>query len=93
MLLELKHKNIINFQNFYMGENKCFLWFDYVPMDLKKYLDRLPADVNLTRTETKSYLYQITSAIDYCHQRRINHGNLCPQNILISQKGVIKVKK
>ena len=57
--------------------------------DLKKYLDLnngpLPPQL------VKSYLYQITSAIKYCHSKRILHRDLKPQNLLIDKNGVIKL--
>jgi len=40
----------------------------------------------------QSYLYQLTQAILYCHQRRVIHRDLKPQNLLIDSKGVIKVR-
>ncbi|KAJ8949191.1 hypothetical protein NQ318_021684 [Aromia moschata] len=39
----------------------------------------------------KSYLYQINEAILFCHQRRVLHRDLKPQNLLITKDGVIKV--
>lgn len=69
------------------------LVFDYVPMDLKTYILRLPRDFILPTAAIQSYLHQITSGVAFCHQRRIFHRNLCPQNILITRKGIIKVQK
>lgn len=37
------------------------------------------------------YLFQITQAILFCHQRRVLHRDLKPQNLLIDKNGVIKV--
>lgn len=39
----------------------------------------------------QSYLYQILQSILFCHQRRVLHRDLKPQNLLIDNKGVIKL--
>ena len=39
----------------------------------------------------QSYLYQILQAILFCHQRRVIHRDLKPQNLLIDSHGVIKL--
>ncbi len=36
-------------------------------------------------------IFQITRAILFCHQRRVLHRDLKPQNLLIDKKGIIKV--
>lgn len=60
-------------------------------MDLKKYMDTLPANKMMEPELVRSYLYQITNAILFCHRRRILHRDLKPQNLLINKDGVIKV--
>ena len=37
------------------------------------------------------YLYQILEGIQFCHCRRVLHRDLKPQNLLIDNKGVIKL--
>jgi len=39
----------------------------------------------------QSYMYQILQAILFCHQRRVIHRDLKPQNLLIDSGGVIKL--
>lgn len=39
----------------------------------------------------QSYLYQILEGIYFCHCRRVLHRDLKPQNLLIDNKGVIKL--
>ncbi len=41
--------------------------------------------------KAKSYLYQLLSAISYCHARRVLHRDLKPQNLLIDNNGNIKL--
>lgn len=94
LLKELVHPNIVCLQEVVMGENKLYLIFEFLKMDLKKYLDSV-ADENLKTQEhkslVKSYLYQICQGTCYCHQRRVLHRDLKPQNLLIDSNGAIKL--
>lgn len=62
-------------------------------MDLKKYLDQIETGTYMDPKLVKSYLYQINEAILFCHQRRVLHRDLKPQNLLITKDGIIKVRK
>ncbi len=58
-------------------------------MDLKKYMDTVQGQ--LRPMIVKSYTYQILQGIEFCHARRVLHRDLKPQNLLIDNKGAIKL--
>ncbi|XP_030747535.1 cyclin-dependent kinase 1 [Sitophilus oryzae] len=91
LLKELNHKNIVTLLEVIMDEPRLYLIFEYLCMDLKKYLDKIETGKLMDPKLVKSYLYQINEAILFCHQRRIIHRDLKPQNLLISKDGLIKI--
>jgi cyclin-dependent kinase len=40
---------------------------------------------------TQSFLYQLLRGIAYCHQHRVLHRDLKPQNLLINREGALKL--
>jgi cyclin-dependent kinase 1 len=91
LLRELQHPNIVSLLDVLMQENKLYLVFEFLSMDLKKYMETLPPNKMLETILVKSYLHQITQGILFCHQRRTMHRDLKPQNLLIDKNGVIKL--
>ncbi|MGH0129629.1 UNVERIFIED_CONTAM: hypothetical protein FKN15_044251 [Acipenser sinensis] len=91
LLKELQHPNIVCLQDVLMQESRLYLVFEFLSMDLKKYLDSIPSGQYMDRMLVKSYLYQIMQGIVFCHSRRVLHRDLKPQNLLIDNKGVIKL--
>lgn len=91
LLKELKHPNIVSLEDVLMEENRLYLIFEFLSMDLKKYMDTLPAEKLMDPDLVKSYMYQITAAMLFCHKRRVLHRDLKPQNLLINKDGIIKV--
>nr|ACO14721.1 Cell division control protein 2 homolog [Caligus clemensi] len=88
LLKELQHPNIVCLQDVLMQENKLYLIFEYLTMDLKKFMDsKSKMDLDLV----KSYACQILQGILFCHSRRVVHRDLKPQNLLIDKEGAIKI--
>lgn len=85
----MHHMGIVKLIETINGDKKLYLIFEFLDYDLKKYLDAKggPLPLNLV----KSYLYQITAALRYCHSKRILHRDLKPQNLLIDKNGIIKL--
>lgn len=91
ILKELNHPNIVNLREILMDDSRLYLVFEFVPMDLKKFIDSRPKK-HLDENITKSFTYQLLVAIYYCHVRRILHRDLKPQNILVDIKNnILKV--
>ncbi|OZC11956.1 cell division protein kinase 1 family protein [Onchocerca flexuosa] len=91
LLRELTHPNIVGLEEIILEENRLYLIFEFLHMDLKKYIDTIPDSELMDKTLQKSYLYQILQAICFCHQRRVLHRDLKPQNLLVDKNGAIKL--
>mgnify|MGYP001063004474 CR=1 FL=1 len=61
-------------------------------------LEECPNDLNqviqnkiFSKVQLVSSIYQIAEGMKYIHSQKINHLNLKPTNILISEDGTIKI--
>ncbi|KAK6636437.1 Cell division protein kinase 1 [Polyplax serrata] len=90
LLKELQNPNVVSLQDVIMEDTRLYLIFEFLTCDLKKYLDKLEKKY-LEEAQLKSFLYQILEAILFCHQRRILHRDLKPQNLLVQGDNIIKI--
>lgn len=91
LLKELQHPNIVCLESIVHHDSKLYLVFEFMSMDLKKYLDTIPVGKGVDPMVVKSYTYQILQATVFCHSRRVIHRDLKPQNLLVDTKGAIKL--
>lgn len=89
LLMELRHANIVQLLDVIHVKTKLYLIFEFLYKDLKKYMDQTIGDLPLPLV--KSYMYQMLSALHYCHSHRIIHRDLKPQNLLLDTTGHIKL--
>ncbi|ADM12119.1 cyclin-dependent protein kinase [Encephalitozoon intestinalis ATCC 50506] len=92
LLKNLKHSTIVELSDVIYNNNKMYLVFEYVELDLRRYLDKMndegrPVDKNFVRKMS----FQLLTAMEYCHSRNIFHRDLKPQNILIDPQENIKL--
>ncbi|KAE8581978.1 hypothetical protein XENTR_v10019894 [Xenopus tropicalis] len=89
LLKDLKHANIVTLHDIIHTERTLTLVFEYLDKDLKQYLDDCGNLINLHNV--KLFLYQLLRGLSYCHRRKVLHRDLKPQNLLINEKGELKL--
>ncbi|XP_068239217.1 cyclin-dependent kinase 17-like isoform X2 [Palaemon carinicauda] len=89
LLKELKHANIVTLHDIVHTDKSLTLVFEYLDRDLKQYMDECGAQLSLNNV--KIFLYQLLRGLAYCHQRRVLHRDLKPQNLLINDRGELKL--
>lgn len=88
---ELKHENIVGLWDVIHTDNKLMLVFEFMDKDLKKYMDNHGKNGALDPPIVKSFMYQLLKAIAFCHDSRVLHRDLKPQNLLINKRGQLKL--
>jgi len=95
LMKELKHENIVSLYDVIHTENKLMLVFEYMDKDLKKYMDSYTSPSGqrgaLEPTTIKSFMWQLMKGIAFCHDNRVLHRDLKPQNLLINTQGQLKL--
>jgi cyclin-dependent kinase 1 len=86
MLKELHHPNIVDLQCVIMEENRLYLIFEFLSMDLKKYMESEHGSKAMPPVLVKNLLFQVLQGMCFCHQRRVIHRDLKPQNLLVEVK-------
>ncbi|WVO20083.1 hypothetical protein I312_101844 [Cryptococcus bacillisporus CA1280] len=83
--------NIVKLLDIVHSEAKLYLVFEFLDMDLKKYMDTIGENEGLGLDMVKKFSYQLVKGLYFCHGRRILHRDLKPQNLLINKAGDLKI--
>ncbi|RDH36500.1 negative regulator of the PHO system [Aspergillus welwitschiae] len=89
LMKELHHENILRLHDVIHAENKLMLVFEYMDKDLKRYMDTNGGQ--LEPSVIKSFSFQLLRGVAFCHENRILHRDLKPQNLLVNNKGQLKL--
>ncbi|KIX06030.1 serine/threonine-protein kinase pef1 [Rhinocladiella mackenziei CBS 650.93] len=91
LMKELKHENIVTLHDVIHTENKLMLVFEYMDKDLKKYMDTRGDRGQLDHITIKRFMQDLLRGTAFCHENRVLHRDLKPQNLLINTKGQLKL--
>ncbi|ORX67343.1 Pkinase-domain-containing protein [Anaeromyces robustus] len=91
MLLMAKHPNIVNVKEIAIGSNinKVFIAMEFVEHDLKSLMEEM--EDPFLQSEIKTIMLQLLSAVALLHSYWIIHRDLKTSNILMNNKGQIKL--
>ncbi|EKM51416.1 uncharacterized protein PHACADRAFT_263526 [Phanerochaete carnosa HHB-10118-sp] len=92
LLKELKDDNVVRLLDIVHADQKLYLVFEFLDVDLKRYMDMGNKAGNpLSLDLVKKFTHQLSSGLLYCHSHRILHRDLKPQNLLIDKYDNLKL--
>lgn len=89
ILRMLKHPNIVSLKEAFRRKGKLVLVFEYVHNNLLEILQQNPngLDPDLVRR----YVFQLCTAIQWCHSHDIIHRDIKPENLLVNPDHSLKL--
>ena len=90
-LLRSRHNHIVNVREIVIGESalSIFMVMDFVEHDLKTLLGNMKQP--FLQSEVKTLMLQLLSAVDFLHDHWIIHRDLKTSNLLLNNRGELKV--
>lgn len=91
ILLNISHPNIVGMKEIVIGEkiSSVYMVMEYIDHDLKELMKHMPAPFG--QSEVKCLLLQLLRAVEAFHENWILHRDLKTSNLLLSNKGILKV--
>ncbi|BHF64617.1 Cyclin-dependent kinase 10 [Sparganum proliferum] len=91
LLLSVKHPNIVQLKEVVVGRSldSIFLSMEYCEQDLASLLDNMPSA--FTEAQVKGIMLQVFKGLRYLHENYILHRDLKVSNLLMTDKGLVKI--
>ncbi|XP_013699458.2 cyclin-dependent kinase C-2 C [Brassica napus] len=91
ILRKLNHPNIMKLEGIITSRasSSIYLVFEYMEHDLAG-LSSNP-DIRFTESQIKCYMQQLLLGLEHCHMRGVIHRDIKASNILVNNKGVLKL--
>jgi serine/threonine protein kinase len=86
------HDNLVSLLDFYTESNSIFLAYEYIHLAIS--LDCLAGIVDMSEADIATVCREILNGLVYIHSElRISHGSIDCSNILLNEKGEVKLGK
>lgn len=91
ILQRCAHENVISLKRVIQGEtpSNVFLVFEYCEHEMARLIDFVKT--KFTTSEVKSLMMQTLRAVEYLHERKVFHRDLKLSNLLLNQRGELKL--
>ncbi|XP_035680341.1 cyclin-dependent kinase 10-like isoform X1 [Branchiostoma floridae] len=92
LLLNVTHRNIVDLKEVVVGTKSLesiFLVMEYCEQDLASLLDNM--DTPFSEAQVKCIMLQVFNGLEYLHDNFIIHRDLKVSNLLMTDKGCIKI--
>lgn len=91
ILMQLKHENIVELTDVVVGRDleNMFLVMKYCEQDLASLIDNMK--IPFTESQVKCIMIQLLDGVTYLHKNYIIHRDLKVSNLLLTDKGCLKV--
>ncbi|KAH9946753.1 Pkinase-domain-containing protein [Amylocystis lapponica] len=92
LLKELKDEHVVRLLDIVHADQKLYLVFEFLEVDLKRYMENAnKCGSPISGEIVKKFTHQLSSGLLYCHSHRILHRDLKPQNLLIDKYHNLKL--
>ncbi|XP_049816972.1 aurora kinase B-like [Aethina tumida] len=91
--IQLKYNNILQLFVWFHDSHRMYLVLEYASQgELSKYLKNSPGGCFDEHLSAK-YTYQVTDALNYCHQKDMIHGDVKLENLFLTVNNAVKLRK
>ncbi|KAI3504678.1 hypothetical protein L1887_26331 [Cichorium endivia] len=91
ILRRLNHPNIMKLEGIITSQLSCsiYLVFEYMEHDISGLISC--PDIKFTESQIKCYMKQLLSGLKHCHSRGVMHRDIKGANLLVNNKGIMKI--
>lgn len=88
-MVRLHHPNVVKVYDYFVkGDIPCFTMEYIEGCNLREYVDRSGC---MSEQEARTIMLTICKTIKYCHEQGVYHGDLKPNNVMVTSGGTIKL--
>ncbi|XP_057958966.1 CBL-interacting serine/threonine-protein kinase 1 isoform X2 [Malania oleifera] len=85
----LRHPNVVRLHEVLASKTKIYMVLEYVTGG--ELFDRIASQGKLSEAKGRKLFQQLIDGVSYCHNKGVSHRDLKLENVLVDEKGNIKI--